>query len=161
MIRQITQEDVIEVCGIYNYYVKNTIVTFEETPVSEEEMQSRIRLISGNYPWIVYEREGALLGYAYASDWKTRSAYRHTVETTVYLRPDSTGQGIGGVLYAALIKKLRESNVHALIGGIALPNDASVALHEKLGFRKIGQFHEVGLKFGTWIDVEYWELIFE
>lgn len=161
MIRQIVPEDVISVCGIYNYYVKNTIITFEESPVEEHEMLARMRLITGKHPWIVYEEDGALLGYAYASDWKTRSAYRHTVETTVYLRPDSSGKGIGYLLYAELIRQLKERKIHAAIGGIALPNDASVGLHEKLGFRNIGRFHEVGWKFGNWIDVGYWELILD
>jgi len=108
----------------------------------------------------VYSEGNKTLGYAYASKWKSRCAYKYSVETTVYLRPEVKGQGIGSKLYKELLTQLKEKNIHAAIGGIALPNDASIALHEKLGFKKIGQFKEVGYKFDKWIDVGYWELIF-
>jgi len=100
-----------------------------------------------------------VLGYAYASKWKSRCAYRYAVESSIYLAPDATGRGLGTRLYVALIDALRAKSVHTIIGGIALPNPASVALSEKLGFRKIGQFEQVGWKFEKWIDVGYWELI--
>jgi len=105
------------------------------------------------------EEDGVVTGYAYASAWKTRSAYRFSVESTVYVAADHCGRGIGTRLYRALIAALREQNVHYVTGGIALPNPASVALHERLGFRKNGHFSEVGFKFGRWVDVGYWELI--
>ena len=159
MIRAIRPEDASQICVIYNYYIENTIVTFEETPVSESEMKSRIVQTTQKHPWIVYEQHGEVVGYAYASEWKSRCAYKYSVETTVYLKNDATGQGIGSILYGELIKLLRDKKLHAAIGGIALPNEASVALHEKFGFEKIGQFKQVGYKFNTWIDVGYWELI--
>jgi phosphinothricin acetyltransferase len=160
MIRNILPEDAVQICGIYNYYVRHTIVTFEESPVSEEEMKARIIDITKKYPWIVYEQNDQIVGYAYASAWKSRCAYRHSVETTVYLNQAAKGNGIGTLLYRELLDRLIKQNVHAAIGGIALPNAASIALHEKLGFEKIGQFKEVGYKFDQWIDVGYWELIF-
>lgn len=159
MIRAIRPEDASQICTIYNYYIENTIVTFEETPVSESEMKSRIVQTIQKHPWIVYEQDGVIIGYAYASEWKSRCAYKYSVETTVYLKSDAKGHGIGSILYGELIRLLREKNLHAAIGGIALPNEASVVLHEKFGFEKIGQFKQVGYKFDTWIDVGYWELI--
>ena len=160
MIRSAIVGDAKQICNIYNFYVLNTIVTFEEDAVPEEEMRSRIENITSKFPWIIYETNGKIKGYAYASEWKSRCAYKHSVETTVYLLNGAHGNGIGSKLYAELIKRLREMNIHALIGGISLPNDASIALHEKFGFKKIGQFEEVGFKFDKWIDVGYWELKF-
>jgi phosphinothricin acetyltransferase len=160
MTRNIRPDDAAAICDIYNYYVLNTIITFEESVVSEEEMQSRIIQNTKKHPWIVYEQNDKISGYAYASEWKSRCAYKHSVETTVYLHENAKGKGIGTILYKELISLLKNKNVHAVIGGIALPNEASVALHEKMSFEKIGQFREVGYKFDKWIDVGYWELIF-
>jgi phosphinothricin acetyltransferase len=160
MLRNVGPEDASQICEIYNYYVQNTIITFEESLVSEDDMKSRIVQSLKKYPWIVYEKNNLILGYAYASEWKSRCAYKHSVETTVYLQQDAKRNGIGTLLYKNLMEQLGRNNVHAAIAGIALPNDASIALHEKLGFKKIGLFKEVGYKFGNWIDVGYWELIF-
>lgn len=159
MIRYVSRNDARQICEIYNYYVLNTIVTFEETPVSEEEMKARIGQTSAKLPWIVFEKEDDIIGYAYASEWKSRCAYKHSLETTVYLKYGKEGHGIGSLLYKELIDRLKALDFHAAIGGISLPNDASVSLHEKFGFEKIGQFKEVGFKFEKWIDVGYWELI--
>ncbi len=157
-IRGCSSPDVTPILGIYNHYVEQTTVTFEEAAVSADEMQRRIMEVTSRFPWLVCEQDGTVVGYAYAAPWKTRSAYRHSVETTIYLDPNATGKGIGTTLYRALIDGLRARNVHCAVGGIALPNPASVALHEKLGFAKIGQFREIGLKFGRWVDVGYWQL---
>lgn len=159
MIRNVNLDDAGQICEIYNYYVLNTIVTFEESPVAEEEMKDRIRQIK--LPWIVYVENSQVTGYAYASEWKSRCAYKNSLETTVYLKNGESGKGIGSLLYTELINRLKAMNYHALIGGISLPNEASIALHEKFGFDKIGQFREVGNKFDRWIDVGYWELIFK
>jgi len=158
LIRPADRGDAAAIAAIYNHYVRASVVTFEEQEVSFAEMEARLGNVAGaRLPWLVAEREGAMLGYAYADRWKARSAYRHTVESTVYLDHRHTGNGLGRRLYAALLAGLRERTVHAVIGGIALPNAASVALHERLGFVNIGQFHEVGFKFGRWIDVGYWQ----
>lgn len=158
MLRDCTTFDAAPVCAIYNHYVEQTAVTFEEAPISAAEMARRITEVSSRFPWVVWERNHTVVGYAYATSWKPRSAYRHSVETTIYLSPDAKGQGIGTLLYRALVARLRSLDVHCAVGGIALPNPASVALHEKLGFVNIGQFREIGRKFGRWIDVGYWEL---
>jgi L-amino acid N-acyltransferase YncA len=159
VLRNCTAADAASVCGIYNHYVRETVVTFEEDPVPITEMARRITEVTTRYPWLVCERDGAICGYAYASSWKERSAYRYSVESTVYLAPGMSGAGMGTLLYSALLDALRRTDVHCIVGGIALPNEASVALHEKLGFVKIGHFHEVGRKFGKWVDVGYWERV--
>ena len=159
MIRDARQDDAQAICDIYNHYALNTIITFEESAVPTEAMRRRIEEITGTYPWLVFCESGGIAGYAYAYPWKTRSAYRYTVESGIYLRPEAVGQGMGKRLYEALLDRLRDQGIHAVIGGIALPNTASVALHEKLGFEKIGHFKAVGFKFGQWIDVGYWEAL--
>jgi L-amino acid N-acyltransferase YncA len=158
-IRTCTAADAADLCSIYNHYVLETVVTFEEVPVPVEEMARRIADVTSRLPWLVWDRAGVICGYAYASSWKERSAYRYSVESTVYLSPHMTGQGIGTLLYSALLDALRATKVHCAVGGIALPNPASAALHEKLGFTKIGHFREVGWKFGRWVDVGYWEIV--
>jgi phosphinothricin acetyltransferase len=112
---------------------------------------------AGALPWLVLEAGGRLCGYAYASKWRARPGYRHAVESSVYVDPAMRGRGYGLVLYRALLAQL-EGRFHTVIGGIALPNAASIALHEKLGFRQVACFHEVGHKFGNWVDVGYWQL---
>lgn len=158
MIRMATRSDAKAICAIYNHYVTDTIVTFEESPVDVDEMSRRIDATTAAWPWLVAEARGQVLGYAYANQWKPRSGYRHTVESTIYLDPSHLGRGGGSALYASLLEMLRERGVHCAIAGIALPNAASIALHEKFGFRKVAHFRENGIKFGRWIDVGYWQL---
>jgi phosphinothricin acetyltransferase len=158
MIRDAVPDDCKAISEIYNHYILNTIVTFEEIPIDANEMQRRITEVQNKLMWIVWEHEGTVVGYAYASSWKTRAAYRHSVELSVYLHPDFTGKGIGKRLYAYLLEDLRKRNIHAVMGGVALPNEASVRLHENLGFKKVAHFSEVGRKFDKWIDVAYWQL---
>ncbi len=159
-IRPATQADAAAVVQIYNHYVLNSTVTFEEAAVSGKDMAARIdEALTAGLPWLVAERTGSVVGYAYASKWKGRCAYRFSVEITVYLDQGATGHGIGTQLYAVLFERLRESGIHAVIGGVALPNAASVALHEKCGMRKVAHFEQVGFKFDRWIDVGYWERV--
>jgi L-amino acid N-acyltransferase YncA len=127
--------------------------------VSAGDMAQRITDVTARLPWCVWEVDGVVLGYAYATPWKARSAYRNSVEASIYLAHSATGMGIGTRLYLALIEDLRHRGLHCVIGGAALPNPASIALHEKLGFTKVGEFREVGFKLGRWVDVAYWELM--
>jgi L-amino acid N-acyltransferase YncA len=159
MIRTATVADAAAIADIYNRYVRETVITFEETPVPTDEMARRIADIGTRYPWLVFEYDGTVVGWAYATEWKTRSAYRFSVETTVYLADSHRGRGTGTALYEALIAELKARKLHTAIGVIALPNPSSVALHEKLGFAKIGHVAEVGRKFDRWVDVGYWQLI--
>jgi phosphinothricin acetyltransferase len=161
VIRTATQSDAPRIAEIYNYFIRETIVTFEETEINAAEMWTRIASAQKEHYWIVFEYEGVIAGYAYAGNWKSRCAYRQSLETTIYLDVDYSGRGFGKILYADLINKLRADGAHAIMGGVALPNEASVALHESLGYQKVAHFKEVGYKMGRWIDVAYWELILD
>lgn len=159
-IRDATLEDAGAIAAIYNPYVTDTLVTFETDPLSEEDMRKRMAgAQAASLPWLVATEGGAVFGYTHASPWKGRWAYRYSVETTVYLDPSRTRRGLGSQLYATLVERLRERGFHAAIGGIALPNAASVALHERLGFEKVAHFPQVGFKHERWIDVGYWQLL--
>ena len=148
------------IADIYNHYVTQTVVTFEEEPVSAAEFARRIEAVqSTSLPWLVAEQAGRIMGYAYATPWRPRSAYRFSAEITVYLGPDDTGQGLGSQLYTELFSSLQTGEVHVVIGGIALPNEASVALHEKFRLEKVAHFEQVGFKFDRWIDVGYWQRV--
>jgi phosphinothricin acetyltransferase len=151
--------DAPRIAEIYNHHVRETVVTFEEQPVTNAEMMRRIAETTAEFPWLVPELDDSMMGYAYASSWKRRSAYRFAVESTIYLAPEFHGRGLGSELYRALIVDMRARGFHCAIGGISMPNPASIALHEKLGYKHIGQFREVGWKFGRWVDVGYWELL--
>lgn len=157
-IRPAAAGDAAALARIYNFYVQETIVTFEEEAVSAAEMSARLREVQeASLPWLVAEDRGEVVGYAYAGKWRVRRGYRFSVEVTVYLDHRRGRAGIGTSLYQRLLSELPPRGIHVAIGGIALPNEASVALHEKLGFRKTAHFHEVGFKFDRWIDVGYWE----
>ena len=158
MLREVTDSDIPAICAIYNSYVTGSTITFEEEIVSIEAMKGRVAEITKTQPWLVFELDGQVAGYAYATAWKTRSAYRYSVESTVYLDSTHCHRGLGSTLYRELIGRLRVAGMHRIMGGIALPNEASVALHERLGFKKVAHFEEVGWKFGRWIDVGYWQL---
>lgn len=160
MIRNVTFDDANVLAEIYNYYIEHSVITFEENCISADEMRERIKVSqASNYPWLVFESENKIFGYTYAGLWKTRSAYRNTVESTIYLHHQSIGRGVGSELYTALIEKLSALGFHVVIGAIALPNPASVKLHEKMGFEKVAQFSEVGFKHERWVDVGYWQRI--
>ena len=159
-IRSASAADADTLARIYNYYVENTVISFEEEPVSAQAMAARVSEVQAlSLPWLVAEVDEKVVGYAYANKWKVRSAYRHSVETTIYLEHGRAGRGVGRTLYAALLPHLRARGIHAVIGGAALPNEASVALHEKLGFDHVATFREVGFKHGRWVDVAYWQLV--
>lgn len=158
MIREVIIDDAEQICNIYNHYIANTDVTFEEEILNTSDMETRISEVTKTLPWLVYTQDGKVIGYAYASKWKSRVAYKFSVESTVYVSVQEVTKGLGTKLYKALIKELKNRNIHCVIGGIALPNPKSCGLHEKLGFIKVAQFPEVGFKFNKWIDVGYWQL---
>ena len=158
-IRTVKPEDSKQIAEIYNYYIKNTIITFEVTPVRASEMKKRIVEVIDEYPWFVFEDNEKILGYAYLSRYKSRCAYKNSVEISIYLRNGHENKGIGTALLNQLFSEVAGSDIHAIIAGIALPNEASIKLHEKFGFEKVAHFKEIGFKFGKWIDVGYWEKI--
>jgi phosphinothricin acetyltransferase len=158
VIRPATTGDCEAVARIYNHYILDTAVTFEEQAVSSNEIAGRIdKVLSASLPYLVALRDDQVVGYSYAGKWHERSAYRFAVETTIYLDPAHVGKGLGNALYRALLGRLEEKDLHVAIGGIALPNPASVALHERLGFKKVAHYAQVGFKFDGWIDVGYWQ----
>jgi L-amino acid N-acyltransferase YncA len=160
-IRKAENQDISAITSIYNYFIKNSTTTFEEELLSESDIQQRLETVCEKYIWLVGVVDDQVIGYAYSAQWKTRSAYRLTVETSIYLKPGSEGNGYGKSLYAELLSQTEALGYKCLIGGISLPNEASIRLHESLGFVKIGQFVKVGIKFGKWIDVGYWEKRFD
>jgi phosphinothricin acetyltransferase len=159
MIRPVTIQDAPEICAIYNYYIANTTITFEEDALTPAEIEARICDITGKYPWLVWDENGAVQGYAYAHKWHERAAYRFSAEDSLYLRHDARGRGIGKRLLGRLIEELCKMDIHVLMSVITVPNERSVTLHENFGFKKAAQFHEIGYKMNTWLDVGYWELL--
>ncbi len=157
LIRPITKGDAESLCSIYNYYIENSNISFEEETVSVDEMQQRIIEYTSQYPWLVFEIEGEVVAYAYVTLWKSRSAYRFTLESTIYVAHDLKGKGVGTELYQQLFQIIKETGVHSLMAVIALPNSASIGLHEKLDFKKVAHFAEVGFKNNEWVDVGYWQ----
>lgn len=159
-IRMATVEDAAAIAAVYNPYVADTCITFETEPVQAAGMAARItEVLDAGLPWLLAADAAGAAGFAYASKWKGRCAYRFSVESTVYLHRDHTGRGIGRALYGRLLEEIRARRMHAVIGGIALPNAASIALHERLGFRKVAHFEQVGYKQDRWVDVGYWQLL--
>lgn len=160
MIRNATEKDAQAIAAIYNYYVETSIATFDVQPRSASYFVKRMAEVQQTHPWVVFEgNDEAVWGYAYGAQLKPRKAYARSCEISVYLHPEAGGRGIGTMLYKALIDDLKNRGMHAIIGGVSLPNEASVRLHEKLGFKKVAHFKEVGYKFEKWIDVGYWQLI--
>jgi phosphinothricin acetyltransferase len=159
MIRAVIAEDAKAICDIYNYYISETVITFEEQTITPADMLTRIEAVQGSdLPWFVIEdKNSQVVGYAYATKWRERFSYRFSVEVTAYLSKDHGGKGLGTQLYQSLFNALRGKGIHSVIGGITLPNDASVALHEKFSMEKVAHFTEVGLKFDRWLDVGYWQ----
>jgi phosphinothricin acetyltransferase len=159
-IRSATVRDAQAICGIYNPHILGTIVSFEEIEVPISEMAERIAGVTSIFPWLVAARADTVVGYAYASKFHARTAYRHAVETTIYIEEAARGHGLGVALYSALLERLRAMSFRTALALIALPNAASVALHEKCGFKKVAHLEAVGFKFGRWIDVGYWQIVF-
>lgn len=159
-IRPATTGDAQAIVAIYNHYIRDTIVSFEEEPLAAETMASRLEAVTEQgYPWLVAEAAGEVLGFAYGSPWNKRPAYRSSAEVTVYVHVDHPRRGIGRALYTELFERLGRMGMHTLIGGIALPNPGSQGLHESFGFRQVAHYEQVGHKFGRFIDVGYWQLL--
>lgn len=155
-IRIATPADAPVVSAIYAPYVRDTTISFEIDPPDAAEMAVRMAKLSGAYPWLVHEEGGEVIGYAYASPHRERAAYLWSADATIYLAQGAHRRGIGRGLYLRLLRILERQGFHNVYGGIALPNAASVGLHEACGFLPIGVYREVGYKFGAWRDVGWW-----
>lgn len=160
LIRNAAASDLNSLVEIYNHYVTETHITFDVEPFAVGARTQWFTQFadSGPYRLLIADHDGEVRGYACSTQFKPRAAYNTSVETTVYLHPDHTGKGLGPVLYGALVEQLEEEpGVHRAYGGVALPNDASIRLHEALGFKQVATYHEVGFKFGRYWDVSWFE----
>lgn len=158
MIRVATEADAGQIVVIYAPFVSENAVSFELVPPTASEMAQRISSALERYPWLVSVRDGAVTGYAYASPFLTREAYQWSVDSSVYIHEEHRGQGVGKALYTSLFACLRLLGYYNVYAGVTLPNDASVALHESMGFSPVGVYRHVGYKFGEWHDVMWLEL---
>lgn len=156
-IRMIEEKDIQAVLDIYKPYIETTAITFETEVPTYEEFAQRVNHKLEQFPWLVYEEEGKILGYAYASLMRERAAYSWDAELSVYLQEGNHGLGIGSKLYLVLEAILKEMNFVNLYGCITYPNEKSVRLHQKLGYKAIGIFHNSGYKLGSWHDVLWME----
>jgi L-amino acid N-acyltransferase YncA len=149
--------DAAPCAAIYAPYVLDTVISLEEQPPTKVDMARRIERISGTHPWLVAEHESEVSGFAYASLHRERAAYRWATDVTVYVDPECHRRGIGRFLYTTLFDLLARQGFHVACAGITLPNQASVGLHESLGFVPIGVYRRIGYKFGAWWDVGWWQ----
>lgn len=160
MITEVSTSDAIQIAAIYNYYVRESVATFDTEEWSVEKMSERIKVLSSSYPYLVYRtQKGNIAGYCYVHPWKEKDAYSRTLETTVYISPGHTGKGIGKALMEELISICRKRNYLTLIACITEGNENSFKLHERLGFERVSHFKKVGMKFGKYLDVIDYELI--
>ncbi|ANS78474.1 GCN5-related N-acetyltransferase [Serinicoccus hydrothermalis] len=157
-VRDAEARDAAGCAAIYAPYVRETALTFETDPPDGAELARRIAAAQQRHAWLVAERDGSLLGYAYAGSYRPRRAYARTAETSVYLAHGLGGQGIGAHLYRALLDRLRELGYGTAVAGLTPPNPGSAALHRSLGFAQVGSFTRVGRKFGRWHGCDWWEL---
>lgn len=169
LIRKATFSDIPYLLEIYAPYVRNTAISFEYAEPTEEEFSRRLATIEEKYPFLVAEKEGNIIGYAYASEFKGREAFRWTVEVSVYIKQSARQCGIGRMLYSALEKDLRKRGFQSMCACIAytdssddpfLTND-SVVFHERLGFRQVAHFHRCGMKFSRWYDIVWMEKLLD
>lgn len=156
LIRPARADDGAALAAIYAPYVLETAISFEVEPPTPAEMSERIVATLATCPFLVFEIDGDVVGYAYAGPHRARSAYRWSVDVTVYATPHLHRRGVGRALYEELLDQLTRQGFHTAFAGIALPNDKSVGLHEAVGFRHLGTYREVGFKFGKWHDVGWW-----
>lgn len=158
LVRPTAEADIDAIAGIYEHYVRTSAITFHTEAPPPDDWRQRFRAAQEKrHPWLVSELDGAVAGFAYASSFRPRQAYALTTETTVYLHPDAVGRGLGRPLYERLLGEASERDFHLAVAGITLPNAASVAVHEAVGFEPVGVFREVGHKFGAWHDVAWWQ----
>ena len=156
-IRFATSNDAAACAAIYAPFVDGSVVSFEMEPPTPEEMARRIDKLWPTHPWIVAEAENNVIGYAYGSPYRDREAYQWAVEVTVYLAPEARGQGLGRRLYEVLLNLLSTQGFTKAYGVVTLPNPASAALHEAVGFKPFAVYRDIGFKNGAWHDVGWWQ----
>ncbi|MBN1648571.1 MAG: N-acetyltransferase [Spirochaetales bacterium] len=160
-IREAVRADAPAFAAIYNHYIATSVFTFDEKPCTEGFFEAKLERLSGQYPFLCAGEDGRIIGYAYASPFREKPAYRHTAETSVYLDYHYAGRGLGSLLYAALLDRLKSDGFKTAVAVLGLPNPASEKLHERFGFTNAGTLRQVGHKFGRWLDTGYWQLDLE
>jgi phosphinothricin acetyltransferase len=150
--------DAAACAAVYAPFVSGSAASFEDRSPSAEEIAGRIRHYSATHGWLVAERDGAVVGFAYGCPHRERAAYRWAADVSVYISADHHGGGIGRTLYGALLALLTQQGMQVACAGITLPNEASVALHESFGFEPVGVYRRIGWKAGAWRDVGWWQL---
>lgn len=158
-VRNVTLNDAHELVDIYSYYVLNTTITFEYETPSMDEFKQRIQKITQKYPYLVATLDDEIIGYAYATSYKERPAYDWSVETTVYVKNDKHGLGVGKALYLHLEQALKEKNIVNMLACITYPNPKSIDFHTNFGFEKVGHFPKVGYKFNEWRDIVWMQKV--
>jgi L-amino acid N-acyltransferase YncA len=153
LIRNATPEDASAILAIYEPHIRNTAITFETQTISLQNFQERIARIQSKFPWLVYEEEGKILGYAYASTYRERAAYSWDCESSVYIAEEAHRKGIASKLYTELLERLRVQGYYNVYAFITYPHESSVRLHKKFGFREVGIFYKTGYKLGKWWDL--------
>ncbi len=159
MIRKYHPKDLQSIIDILNYYVKNDACIFQVEPYTFDEIEKKFEIIQTTYPIFIEEKDNKVIGFAYGARWRDKPAYARSVETTIYIHPDYLHIGIGEPLYRKLIETLTQMNFHLLVAGMTMPNLGSQRLHEKLGFERVGEFKEAGMKFGKWHNVGFWQMV--
>jgi len=158
-IRRVQDADFEAIAALTNYYILNTPIHFGSEPAKAEDLRAPWVKTRERYPFLVASVDGAFAGYAKAGVWRDRAAYSWTAEVGIYIERAMQGRGVGKALYGALLDGLRNQGFHSVIGGITLPNEASVRLHESLGFHKVSHVKHGGWKFGKWHDVGFWQIM--
>jgi len=152
-IRKACKEDAVSISEIYNWYITNTIITFETEEIDGKEIEKRIDNVTTKYDWLVAEEDNIVIGYAYYGQFRARAAYNHTVETAIYLKHDQTGKGTGHLLYKALFELAQAKGYKEFMGVISVPNPESVKFHQQWDFKEVGHLTNVGYKFDKYIDI--------
>ena len=155
-IRPATEDDLVHVCEIVNYFIERTVFNFRVEPQTVDEWRVQWTRLHDRFPWLV-ATDDHVVGVAYAAPWNDKAAYRWTAECTVYVAPSAHRRGVGDALYTELLDRLRRQGFHSVVAVIALPNDPSVGLHERHGFVRVGHLSEAGYKWDAWHDVGFWQ----
>lgn len=161
VIRPVLASDFAAIAELTNHWIKNTVVHFGIDPVTPDELRQAWAKHCSTHPYLVLEVNGAFAGYAKAGVWRERAAYQWSAETGIYLHMHLHGKGHGKALYSRLLADMRTAGFHSALGGITLPNPASVRLHESLGFRKVAEIPEAGYKFAAWHSIGFWQLMLQ
>ncbi len=161
LIRDFGPGDVEPACALTNHFIEHTAVHFGLRPHTPREFEEMWRAGRATHPWLAAEIDRAFAGYAKAGTWRTREAYARTAEVGVYIDPSFHRRGVGRALYGELLRRLQEAGFHTAVGGVTLPNEGSVRLHESMGFRYVGTFREAGWKFDAWHDTGWWQVMLD